>query len=36
MIFDNSENPPLLVAKGFQNTDIQISNPDISNQIIEQ
>ncbi len=36
MIFDNSGNPPLLVAKGFQDTDIQIYNPDIYNQIIER
>jgi len=34
MIFDNSGHPPLLIAKGFQNTDTQIYRNDIYNQII--
>ncbi|MEI6141403.1 MAG: zeta toxin family protein [Mariniphaga sp.] len=36
MIFDNSEHPPLLVAKGFKNSDKQVYSLDIFNQIIEQ
>ena len=36
MIFDNSENPPLVVAKGSKNTDKQVYGLDIYNQIIEQ
>ena len=35
MIFDNSENPPLLVAKGSQNIEMQVFSSDIFNKIIE-
>jgi len=36
MIVDNSEDPPLLVAKGFQNVYKKVYRPDIFNQIIAQ
>ena len=36
MIFDNSEHPPLLIAKGLQNTDKQVYKHDIYNQIIDK
>ena len=36
MIVDNSEDPPLLVAQGFQNIDKKVFRPDIFNQIIGQ
>jgi len=34
MIVDNSEDPPLLVAKGFQNVYKKVYRPDIFDQII--
>ena len=36
MIVDNSEDPSIMIAEGFQNTEKQVYRQDIYNQIIEQ